>query len=185
MGIWTQGCTVGCSGCVNPETWSSDGGQEMPTKEIVSRVQDNYSKYGIVGVTFSGGEPLEQFEELNSLLFQLRVALPQLDILVYSGRLISEIKDYSILNLIDIFVDGPFEKDKVNYNLLWRGSTNQKVYLLNDNIRRRMKNVYKLTNLNGELVDQETGAEVTISPEGKIQMTGFSTLSEQKLRKSL
>ena len=35
VSFWTQGCPHHCEGCFNPETWSSEGGYELPS-DIVS-----------------------------------------------------------------------------------------------------------------------------------------------------
>lgn len=184
--IWTQGCTVGCRNCTNPETWQKDGpgSKEMGILEIVKKIEDNKKSHNIDGITFSGGEPLEQSDELFKVLMWLRLCT-DLDVLVYSGRLISDVKNPAILDYIDIFVDGPFIEEEKNLSLLWRGSTNQKVYFLNDKIKDKMKNYYKLLDEKGNLIEGETGCEMTIDIDGTMNFTGFSNLSERTLKKLL
>ena len=183
--IWTAGCTVACKGCVNPETWDASKGSEMSEKDLLSRILLNRTQHNIDGVSFSGGEPLEQFTSLKSLLALIKQQCPALDILVYTGRLISDIKDYSVLNYIDFLIDGPFIENRKNLDLLWRGSDNQKIYLLNENIKNKMKNYYKLLDESGNLIDRETGAEFTIDTSGEIQLTGFSTMSQRQLKRDM
>ena len=40
----------------------------------------------------------------------------------------------NILKHIDILVDGQFEKNKKDLNLLWRGSSNQKILSVQDSL---------------------------------------------------
>lgn len=185
-GIWTQGCTVACPGCVNPETWQKDGpgSREISTEELFKVISLNKKDYDISGVTFSGGEPLEQLEALKEILVEIK-SKTDLDVLVYSGRLISDIKDYSILNYVDVFVDGPYLQKEHNLDLLWRGSSNQRVFILNDKMRDKMKNFYNLLDEDGNLLDQETGCEMTIDENGEVQLTGFSDMSERKLKREI
>ena len=55
--VWTQGCSVRCPGCFNPQTWTTRGGTLLPWPELVSRV---LAIDGIEGVTLLGGEPFDQ-----------------------------------------------------------------------------------------------------------------------------
>lgn len=181
--IWTAGCTVGCKGCVNPETWDAAKGKEMGVLEIVRRIQHNKRTYDITGVSFSGGEPLEQLDDLYKVIVWLKDSNLDLDILVYSGRLISEVKDPSILKYIDIFIDGPFVEAERDTSLLWRGSRNQRVHLLSDDIKTKMRDHYGLLDQNGELIEQEVGAEFQISESGDLKMTGFGDFSQKQLKK--
>ena len=59
--IFMQGCPLRCVYCHNPDTWDTDGGEEIETDELVRRVlrYQPYWKNG-GGVTVSGGEPLLQ-----------------------------------------------------------------------------------------------------------------------------
>lgn len=185
-GVWTQGCHVGCSGCVNPETWDPKGAgsRDIGVLDLVKTIENNKKMHDIDGVSFSGGEPLEQFDDMYKTLVWLKTSSwMDIDILVYSGRLISEVKDPSILKYIDIFVDGPFVKDQIDLGLLWRGSRNQKVHLLNDKIKDKMKSYYNLLDSDGNLIEQETGVELILDQEGGLQLTGFSDMSERSLKK--
>lgn len=184
-GCWSQGCTVSCSGCSNLSSWDKKGGYEEDNDKIVARIIQNKKSFGITGYTFSGGEPLEQPDDLFYILSKIQQLEPDLDVLLFSGRLISEIRNPEILNVVDIFIDGPYIESQRTLSLLWRGSLNQKVYFLNDRIKDRMKNFYKLMDKNGNLLDEETGAELTIGLDGEVQLTGFSDFTERKLKNEL
>jgi anaerobic ribonucleoside-triphosphate reductase activating protein len=85
------------------------------------------------GITVSGGEPLEQAEELKHLLELVRQNTA-LDVMLYTGFTLEEIErdtgaKTEVVELCDILVDGPFRADLTNRRM-WRGSDNQRLYLL-------------------------------------------------------
>jgi anaerobic ribonucleoside-triphosphate reductase activating protein len=55
--IWTQGCTLACPGCFNPETHPEDLGEPRAPGELASQAA---ATPDIEGVTLTGGEPLQQ-----------------------------------------------------------------------------------------------------------------------------
>lgn len=67
--IFMQGCSLRCTFCHNPETWTQSDKLIMESEELVRRIYKykNYFKDG-GGVTFSGGEPLNQPEFLLETL---------------------------------------------------------------------------------------------------------------------
>lgn len=180
--IWTQGCQMHCTGCSNTETWDSKEGTNLKTFDIIKKIENNYRMHNIDGVTISGGEPFDQPEELHKLLVWLKLARFDLDVLVYTGKEMSEIKNSDILNYIDILIAGPFVEKKKNLDLLWRGSSNQEIHFLNDDIKSRMADHYHMMDDQGNLIEQETGEEFTIEEDGTIQVTGFTDLCEKKLQ---
>lgn len=129
VGIWTQGCTIGCVGCMSRDTWDADPGADVPVDEVLRIVE----QCGAVdGVTISGGEPLEQPEELEDLLIRLRSMLGDTgDILCYSGRgrRVVETAYAHLLARVDAMVVGPFIQRKACDDAL-RGSSNQEILCL-------------------------------------------------------
>ncbi len=56
--IWTQGCNLGCVGCINPATHRPLSAQPeslVSVDELLLRIPDD-----VDGVTLSGGEPFQQ-----------------------------------------------------------------------------------------------------------------------------
>jgi anaerobic ribonucleoside-triphosphate reductase/anaerobic ribonucleoside-triphosphate reductase activating protein len=126
--VFTQGCLIGCKGCHNPETWDPEGGILVELDDIVKMWQQNPL---IEGVTFSGGDPLLQADKTLYLVKKAKET--KLSVVIYSGRyyedLLAENNPFitEILELSDILIDGPFEIDKLNLSLQYRGSDNQRV----------------------------------------------------------
>ena len=128
--IWTQGCIHNCKGCHNPETHSFQEGIFVEVDLIKEKIN---SLEGQDGITFSGGDPMEQPVACAEIAKHSKKL--GLNIWCYTGYTFEEllakskhipaIKDF--LNNIDVLVDGPFIISKFNPNLKWRGSANQRV----------------------------------------------------------
>ena len=59
--LFSQGCKHNCKGCFNPETHCFDGGELLDMDLIIKDIINNPM---LDGVTFSGGEPLLQYDFL-------------------------------------------------------------------------------------------------------------------------
>lgn len=66
--IFLQGCNMRCKYCHNPDTWNTDGGEEMTAEEIINKAL-RYKSYwkDDGGITVSGGEPLLHIDFLTEL----------------------------------------------------------------------------------------------------------------------
>ena len=131
IGIWVQGCSLRCPGCISPELSERKASSAREVGEIVQEIL-RLSR-GHDGITISGGEPFEQARPLAQLARLVRQKT-NLDILVYSGYTIADIRKggptmRSLLSSIDILIDGRFEV-KISNSKLWRGSDNQRMHLL-------------------------------------------------------
>ena len=128
-GIWTQGCTIGCPGCMARDTWPHRQETDTPPEVIAGWLLG--IDIALDGVTISGGEPTEQ-DELPGLLAMLRVLAGQRDeqwvLLVYSGIEPSELAaDHPYLaELTDAVVAGPYVRSEAG-DLVLRGSANQQI----------------------------------------------------------
>ena len=165
--LWTQGCSKGCKNCFNPETWSTDLYKELSPTQIFELIKN----FKLEGVTISGGDPLEQEEELLELLFLLKeIKLPK-GIILFTGFSRNEIRENPIrekcLEYIDVLIDGRYEEELKTDSSL-RGSSNQEFYFFSDKISRE------------ELFFDQ---EIELSLENdKIVMTGFPKVSRKVLR---
>jgi anaerobic ribonucleoside-triphosphate reductase activating protein len=129
MTLFLQGCTHRCPGCQNPETHDFTGGSLKTVDEILAAIERNPL---LDGITFSGGEPLEQAVPLIELSIAVRDR--GLSIWCYTGYLFEDIcagtpsADASVLlQYIDVLVDGPFIETERSLDARWRGSLNQRV----------------------------------------------------------
>ena len=145
--VFVQGCTHRCPGCHNPESWAADGGTLTPISAIMDDIREN----GLVhDVTLSGGDPFDQPEASAELARQLKAA--GYGLWVYTGYLYEDLLRMAkeaaaqaqgatqaegsdtraqaiaaLLDAADVLVDGPYVESKRSLELVWKGSSNQRV----------------------------------------------------------
>jgi len=119
VGVWLQGCSIHCEGCVSPENQPFDQAYSMPVDEAAEHILS----YDCDGVTISGGEPFDQAEELLTLLQKIG-KIP--DILVYTGYAKEKIlaEHPSVTKHIAALIDGEFRLG-LPTEAVWKGSENQ------------------------------------------------------------
>jgi len=128
--IFTQGCKHNCVGCHNPQTHDFNGGHFVSLSEILSMIEDNPL---LDGVTFSGGDPMEQAEALVPLAREIKER--DLNLVIYTGytyeSLVAHQEEFparlELLTFADILVDGPFVLSQRCLSLKFRGSKNQRL----------------------------------------------------------
>ena len=82
--VYFQGCNLGCAGCWNPATHAFTGLSREATK-IAEQIASANRTHAIEGVTFSGGEPMQQAPDLLDLIGLLKLERPEISIGMYSG----------------------------------------------------------------------------------------------------
>lgn len=124
--LFLQGCRHACPHCQNPGTHDPLGGYSVGGGSILNEISTNRF---LDGVTFSGGEPFLQAEQLVPLAAKLRKQGYHL--MAYSGftweRLLADGGKRQLLELMDVLVDGPYLHSERSLALQWRGSKNQRV----------------------------------------------------------
>lgn len=140
MSLWTQGCPHHCKGCFNIETWDFNKGKEF-TESDLKYIFDNINKNNIDrDLSILGGEPLcpQNLEGVINLCKEFKSVYPNKKIYLWTGYTLEEFNEIqkSILNHIDVIVDGKFIEEKRNLSLKFRGSTNQRVI----NVKETLKN---------------------------------------------
>ena len=125
--IWFQGCTLHCIGCCNPEYQALEPRNILSLDELIRIIAESKEKYGIEGVTYSGGEPtLQQFlpvltKEIHNL---------GLGVISFTGRKYEEVSN--ILAGCDVVLDGPYIETQKEQERKILGSTNQRIIILSD-----------------------------------------------------
>ncbi|PKG25577.1 anaerobic ribonucleoside-triphosphate reductase activating protein [Niallia nealsonii] len=125
--VFFAGCPHHCFGCHNPKSWVENFGASRSVDDIYEELMMNT----LTNITFSGGEPLLQLDELIILAKKLKQR--RKNIWCYTGY-----KWENLVNLhgakflefcseIDILVDGPFILQKRDLALLFKGSSNQRL----------------------------------------------------------
>lgn len=127
---FSQGCKHNCLGCFNPDTHDFNGGEELDMDKLI---EDALSNPILKGITFSGGDPLERPEEFSYMAKAFKKA--GLNIWCYTGYTFEEVSKNmaynkslkSLIENIDVLVDGKFDINKQEDKLRFRGSSNQRI----------------------------------------------------------
>ena len=160
--IWVQGCSRHCKGCYAVKTWDKSKGTIISTVELFEKIK---SQKDIEGVTFLGGEPFEQAEALAELAGMIKNA--GLSLVTFTGNTyenLTSMNDENVNKLLkytDLFIDGEFKQDNLDYSRPWVASSNQRYLFLTD--RYSMEDIIKAKNK----------VEIRISKSGSVFMNGM------------
>jgi anaerobic ribonucleoside-triphosphate reductase activating protein len=157
VGLWFQGCSIRCKGCMSQYTWDFNKLFEMDIDEVINQIKS----FGVKRLTISGGEPFDQPEQLKYILQQLKKDGFE-DILVYTGYEYDELKNKhnDILEYIDVLIAGRFIEG-LESEYIWKGSENQEMYILNDKLKDIYEE-YKKQKKNRELQIVEKNKDIYI-----------------------
>ena len=177
--VFFQGCSIGCPKCWNPSTHQFLG-TEVPVDAAVQEVLRAHHEHTLEGVTFSGGEPMQQADSLLRLIQCLHQQAPELSFGMFSGYAEHELAKgqywvwgdgsseprrkrlwQEIRACLDFAILGRFNQAQPS-KLPLRTSRNQILRLFSDR--------YTPADFSEELI------EVSIHEGGRAEVTGFPTL---------
>lgn len=148
IALWVKGCSKNCPGCMSTDLQAMDG-ESINVKSLADAVLHLAKMNAIKALTISGGDPFEQAESLKEFLSIIRNSFE--DILVYTGFTLEEIMQgasgqsgIDCLDLIDVLIDGRYEKANNISECILRGSTNQKINFLNKNVEEKYNEYMKI-----------------------------------------
>mgnify|MGYP004455770905 FL=1 len=142
VSLFVSGCTNHCEDCFQPETWDFNYGNDF-TEETKNKILEMLAPDYICGLTVLGGEPFEPENQrvLVDFLRKVRRKYPEKSIWCFTGFTLEMLETEGthchcevteeMLSLIDVLVDGRFDKNKKNISLRFRGSENQRLIDLN------------------------------------------------------
>lgn len=137
VSLFVAGCRMNCYNCFNKEAQDFNYGQLYTSetkKEILEKLDLTYIK----GLSILGGDPMEpeNQKEIADLVAEAKKNHPEKDIWLWTGRVYPDlpITDYTstILENLDVLVDGPFVESLKDLSLEWRGSSNQRILTRED-----------------------------------------------------
>jgi len=173
--VYLQGCNLVCASCWNPATHAFVG-PPRGVQDVAEQVAAAHRTRVIDGVTFSGGEPMQQALDLLDLIRLLKRTRPELSIGMYSGYTEHELESgrfwthlgiaqgarrriwEDIKQDLDFAVLGRFVAARPS-TLPLRTSANQVLRLLGDRYREEQFKPLEF--------------EVHIEAQGLVQITGF------------
>ena len=137
--IFVSGCRNRCPECFNSETWDFNAGK-LFTDDTVNYILETMKPNYVDGLSILGGEPLEPENQwtILQLIHKVKHDYPNKTIWLWTGftwydifdnvdcRANTKTSHYVVLHT-DVLVDGPFELDKKDLMLRFRGSSNQRI----------------------------------------------------------
>ncbi|MDR1391665.1 MAG: anaerobic ribonucleoside-triphosphate reductase activating protein [Clostridiales bacterium] len=125
--IFVQGCPHKCKGCHNSQTHGFYGGYYLEISEIIEIITKNKL---VEGITFSGGEPFCQANEILEISKILKKM--KYHITIYSGYTFEELINMGnnvikILKNCNLLIDGKYDETLRDLTLKFRGSKNQRI----------------------------------------------------------
>ena len=176
VGIWVQGCSIRCHGCISVDTWSQGRGR-IGIDQLLEAIAPWIPIAD--GFTISGGEPFDQSDALSILLTGIR-KISAVDILVFTGYPIETIgqKLSSMSGLIDAVIADPFDATAPQ-TLALRGSDNQRLILLTALGRERIGNYERPADSRERVVD------VMFDANGEIWLVGIPARDDFRRLQSL
>jgi anaerobic ribonucleoside-triphosphate reductase activating protein len=131
--VWVQGCPFRCPGCIAPD-WQPNRPANLlrPADLVDSLLLDTR----VTGLTFSGGEPMQQAASLARVARLARAARRDLTVICFTGFSLDHLRKtppfpgvHDLLGEVDVLIDGPFIA-RLNDNRGLRGSSNQRIHYL-------------------------------------------------------
>lgn len=124
--IYCAGCVNACKGCHNPQSWAIENGIRTDIEDILKKIREDDAR----GVTFSGGDPMLQATAFTELARRIHTELGK-NIWCYTGytfeQIINDEAKKALMSEVDVVVDGRFMIELKNADLLFRGSSNQRI----------------------------------------------------------
>jgi anaerobic ribonucleoside-triphosphate reductase activating protein len=177
--LWFQGCNLNCPGCFNQPSHPFEGVPIDDGSDIIQRVLALHHAGAIEGLTFSGGEPMQQVSSVLELIERLRDAdaTPSLTFGMFTGYTVGELDQgryftfnecpektkvwQQIRDRLDFAVMGRYNRLAPGTQPL-RSSRNQRLHLFTAR--------YEESDFGEQIV------EVSIEENGAAIITGFPVL---------
>ena len=127
LAVFTQGCPHHCPECHNPQSHDPEGGEWRDTEELAAMAAENIL---LDGITLTGGDPFVQPEACADLAQRAHNA--GLNVWCYTGYVFEELLNgrpewRTLLENVDVLVDGPFLRAQKTLDKRFRGSANQRI----------------------------------------------------------
>ena len=161
IALFVQGCDFHCHGCFNQETWDFENGEEW-TEDVKKSFIELANSPHIQRISILGGEPLHHnnIQDVLQLCKEIKNIYPEKNIWVYTGYTLDSFwakegqvvtDDFDIwkvcantlLQYIDVLVDGKYVQELRDITLPFRGSTNQRVIDVQKTLKKQRIVLYE------------------------------------------
>lgn len=132
--LFVSGCTHGCRGCFNKETWDFNAGNPFTEKEE-NQIIKSLKKTYVENLVISGGDPFmpQNIDTILNFISFVKDSVDDINIIIYTGFTMEEIIQSPLYleiksGRINYIIDGEFKEDLVSPILDFRGSLNQRAW---------------------------------------------------------
>ena len=136
VSLWVTGCPIHCVGCHNENIWSKETG-DLYTANTQDRIIELLGNTDVEkNLSILGGEPLAHwnYDEVFHLCRTVKALYPHKTIWVWTGYTLDQIKEMEIMRYIDVLIDGKYIESLKDEDLQWRGSSNQRIYKIENGL---------------------------------------------------
>jgi anaerobic ribonucleoside-triphosphate reductase activating protein len=174
--VFLQGCNLGCRGCWNPRSHRFEG-PEVTVGTVVKTILRADAEFGLDGVTFSGGEPMQQADSLSALIRTLKSRVPEFSFGMFSGYTERELdqghwtiwrRDLDALEKVELW---RAIRTHLDFAVLGRFNQNQPSTLPLRTSRNQVLRLFSRRYTVGDFGKQSV--EVSIHEDGHGEITGF------------
>ena len=136
VSLWVQGCPHHCPGCHNSEQWNFEGGKYINNQLLIEEIFTALTENGIQrNFSVLGGEPLapQNVNDTWEILWHVKRKFPNIKTYVWTGYTLEELYELyesskeTLLENVDVLIDGRFELKQRDITLKLRGSSNQRI----------------------------------------------------------
>jgi anaerobic ribonucleoside-triphosphate reductase activating protein len=177
--VFFQGCSIGCPKCWNPTSHPFHGG-DVKVDDVVQDVLRARQEHTLDGITFSGGEPMQQAGSLLGLMHSLRQQAPDLSLGTFSAYAEHELDQGKYW----IWLDDSSERHRkclwreirayLDFATLGRFSQAQPSHLPPRTSRNQVLRLFSHRYTPADFSEELT--EVNINEGGQVELTGFPIL---------
>lgn len=137
--IFFSGCKHFCKGCHSKDTWDFNCGIHV-SDELIENINKEIDKRPFLSaLVLSGGDPMYSASEILKILPKIHI--PHNTIWCYSGFLFEDIqknpKMKKLLDQCNVLIDGQFEIDKRDITGRFCGSSNQRMWRKEFNVKTK------------------------------------------------
>ena len=122
--------------------WRFDKTRDIDINEFSKAIHDALLGKTVDGITVTGGDPLEQCDELLRLILKLKDISS--DVLVYTGYDYNAFREHANSSIIDrieaeisVLIDGPYIDALNDNSCCLRGSTNQRLLYFDNSVAEK------------------------------------------------
>lgn len=138
VSLFVSGCNRKCKGCFNEKAQDPCFGKpfdESAKAKIFKELEKDYCQ----GLSLLGGDPMSILSDNRKVVIELcrevKEKFPSKDIWMWTGytyeELLADATTKDALQYVDVLVDGPYVEELKDASLQFRGSSNQRILLLN------------------------------------------------------